>query len=122
MMLLRPMQLLTVPCVYNHSTGLKIISLNTDFWYTENIFNFYNFTNTDNSGVLKFLADELSASEAINQRVWIIGHVISGYDGSIALPNPSGTLLLNSSSFFARHHRRDLFRSYTRRPAHAFLR
>jgi hypothetical protein len=74
---------------YNHCAGLKIISLNTDFWYRSNIFNFYNFTNPDNSGILKFLADELSASEAVNQRVWIIGHVLSGYDGSNALPNPS---------------------------------
>ena len=69
--------------------GLKIISLNTDFWYTSNIFNFYNFTNPDNSGNLQFLIDELTASEKINQRVWIIGHVLSGYSGTNALPNPS---------------------------------
>jgi sphingomyelin phosphodiesterase len=69
--------------------GLKIISINTDFWYVDNIFNFYSFTNPDVSGILTFLISELTASEAANQRVWIIGHVLSGYDGSNALPNPS---------------------------------
>ncbi|KAI9844047.1 MAG: hypothetical protein M1838_002338 [Thelocarpon superellum] len=69
--------------------GLKIISINTDFWYKDNVFNFYNFTNPDNSGVLQFLIDELSASEQADQRVWIIGHVLSGYDGTNPLPNPT---------------------------------
>jgi len=31
---------------------------------------FYNFTNPDNSGILRFLIDELEASEMINQRVF----------------------------------------------------
>lgn len=69
--------------------GLKIISINTDFWYVDNIFNYYNMTNPDNSGVLTFLADELQKSEDVNQRVWIIGHVLSGYDGTNSLPNPT---------------------------------
>ncbi|PQE22173.1 Ser Thr phosphatase family protein [Rutstroemia sp. NJR-2017a WRK4] len=71
------------------SQGLKIISINTDFWYTDNIFNYYNMTNPDNSGILTFLANELQKSEDIDQRVWIIGHVIPGYDGDNALPNPT---------------------------------
>lgn len=69
--------------------GLRVISLNTDFWYRANIFNYYNSTNPDQSGILKFLADELSGCEARNQRAWIIGHVLSGYDGSNPLPNPT---------------------------------
>ncbi|KAF2236806.1 hypothetical protein EV356DRAFT_481645 [Viridothelium virens] len=76
---------------YAHTTaqGLRIISINTDFWYVDNIFNYWNFTNPDTSGILKFLADELSACEAAGQRAWIIGHVLSGYSGTNALPNPS---------------------------------
>jgi len=54
---------------YVTSEGLKIISLNTDFWYTANIYNYYNFTNPDPSGMLAFLISELEASENINQRV-----------------------------------------------------
>jgi len=76
---------------YAHTTasGLRIISINTDFWYVDNIFNYWNVTNPDTSGVLTFLANELAACEKAGQRAWIIGHVLSGYDGSNALPNPS---------------------------------
>jgi hypothetical protein len=70
-------------------SGLKIISINTDFWYVDNIFNYYDMSNPDNSGILTFLADELQKSEDISQRVWIIGHVLPGYDGTNALPNPT---------------------------------
>lgn len=60
---------------YAHTTkqGLRIISFNSDFYYTANIFNFYNFTNPDNSGVLSFVASELAACEQRGQRAWIIG-------------------------------------------------
>ncbi len=76
---------------YAHTTsqGLRIISINTDFWYVANVFNYFNFTNPDQSGILKFLASELEQCEAHNQRAWIIGHVLSGYDGTNALPNPT---------------------------------
>lgn len=69
--------------------GLKIISINTDFWYTANIFNYYNFTNPDKSGTFRFLISELEAAEAANQRVWIIGHVPPGYSAGNPLPNPT---------------------------------
>ncbi|KAI9815936.1 MAG: hypothetical protein M1827_001928 [Pycnora praestabilis] len=69
--------------------GLRIISINTDFWYVDNVFNYINFTNPDLSGILTFLISELEAAEAADQRVWIIGHVLSGYDGTNALPNPT---------------------------------
>ena len=61
-----------------NSFGLKIISLNTDFWYKSNILNFINTTDPDVSGNLKFLIQELQAAEDASQRVWIIGHVLSG--------------------------------------------
>ena len=76
---------------YAHTTaqGLRIISINTDFWYVDNVFNYWNMTNPDTSGVLTWLAQELAACEAASQRAYVIGHVLSGYDGSNALPNPS---------------------------------
>lgn len=76
---------------YAHTTaqGLRIISINTDFWYKDNVFNFFNFTNPDQSGILKYLIKELEACEAKGQRAWIIGHVLSGYDGTNGLPNPT---------------------------------
>lgn len=69
--------------------GLKIITLNTDLWYRANLFNFINMTNPDQSGMLKFLAEELQKSEDLGQSVWIMGHVLSGWDGSNPLVNPS---------------------------------
>ena len=79
---------------YAHTTaqGLRIISLNSDFWYVDNIYNYWNYTNPDTSGILTFLASELMAAEAVGQRAWIICHVLSGYDGTNALPNPSALL------------------------------
>jgi sphingomyelin phosphodiesterase len=39
--------------------GLKVISVNTDWWYTANKYNYINMTDPDSSGTLKWLADEL---------------------------------------------------------------
>ncbi|KAH9486375.1 Sphingomyelin phosphodiesterase 2 [Psilocybe cubensis] len=78
------------------SDGLRIISLNTNLWYrrlTEinraNYFNYINMTNPDTSGMLRFLTDELQDAEDSGDRVWIIGHVISGWDGTNPLRNPT---------------------------------
>ena len=76
----------------NDLKGLKVISLNTDFWYVDNVFNFPNYTNPDSNGMLKFLITELEAAEAADERVWIIGNVPSG-GGTDALPNPSALFL-----------------------------
>jgi Calcineurin-like phosphoesterase len=72
-----------------NAQGLRIITLNTDFWYKSNFMNFINTTNPDNSGIFKFLIDELQSAEDKGERVWILGHVLSGWDGSNPLPNPT---------------------------------
>ncbi|WFD36531.1 hypothetical protein MCUN1_003414 [Malassezia cuniculi] len=69
--------------------GLRVISLNTDFWYKFNFFNFINSTNPDVSGMLRFLTDELFAAEEAGERVWIIGHVLTGWDGADSMDGPS---------------------------------
>lgn len=43
--------------------GLRIITLNTDFWYTGNIFTALNVANPDQSGMLQWLIDELQSAE-----------------------------------------------------------
>ncbi|KAI0319038.1 Metallo-dependent phosphatase [Amylostereum chailletii] len=68
--------------------GLRIITLNTDMC-TSNWFNFINMTNADNSGMLRFLTDELQDAEDAGDRVWILGHVLTGWDGSNPLQNPT---------------------------------
>ncbi|KAJ7597385.1 Metallo-dependent phosphatase-like protein [Mycena floridula] len=69
--------------------GLRIISLNTDFWYRANYFNYINLTHPDPSNMLRFLTDELQDAEDAGDRVWIIGHVLSGWDGTNPLLNPT---------------------------------
>ncbi|EXJ92413.1 hypothetical protein A1O3_00964 [Capronia epimyces CBS 606.96] len=68
---------------------LRIVTINTDFWYRSNLFNYINTTNPDNSRILKFLAQELQDAEDKGERVWVVGHVLSGWDGSNPLPNPT---------------------------------
>ncbi|KAI9455924.1 Metallo-dependent phosphatase-like protein [Lactarius psammicola] len=43
--------------------GLRVITLNTDLWYSANLFNYINLTQPDNSGMLRFLTDELQDAE-----------------------------------------------------------
>ncbi|KAN0117949.1 Metallo-dependent phosphatase-like protein [Russula decolorans] len=74
--------------------GLRVISLNTDMCKrhcvpSDNLFNFINLTHPDVSGMLRFLTDELQDAEDKGERVWIIGHVLSGWDGSNALETQS---------------------------------
>lgn len=69
--------------------GLRIITLNTDFWYNNNYLNLINATDADSSGTFRFLIDELQAAEDARERVWITGHILSGWDGRSALPDPS---------------------------------
>jgi sphingomyelin phosphodiesterase len=71
--------------------GLKVISSNTDFYYTLNMFNFFKYINPDNSGILRFLINDLEASENLGQRVRIIGHVPGG-DGS-STNNPTALFI-----------------------------
>ncbi|KAI0053471.1 sphingomyelin phosphodiesterase [Auriscalpium vulgare] len=66
--------------------GLRIITLNTDF---ANWFNYVNLSHPDTSGMLRFLTDELQAAEDAGDRAWIVGHVLSGWDGTNGLENPT---------------------------------
>ncbi|KNZ72246.1 Sphingomyelin phosphodiesterase [Termitomyces sp. J132] len=72
--------------------GLRVIALNTDILYSSNYFNYINMTNPDVSGMLRFLTDELQSAEDAGDRVWIIGHVLSGWDGTNPLENPTNLL------------------------------
>ncbi|KAL4241709.1 Sphingomyelin phosphodiesterase [Abortiporus biennis] len=69
--------------------GLRIITLNTDMWYRANYFNYINLSHPDTSGMLRFLTDELQDAEDAGDRAWILGHVLSGWDGTNPLLNPT---------------------------------
>lgn len=66
--------------------GLKVISLNSNTWYYKNSYCYLNATAPDNFGQFEFLIEELVASEAKNQRVWITAHIPPATDG---LPVPA---------------------------------
>ena len=69
--------------------GLRVITLNTDFWYSGNGFAFIHTEDPDYSGSLRFVTDELQAAEDAHERVWIVGHVLSGWDGYSSIDAPT---------------------------------
>ena len=82
--------------------GLRVVSLNTDFWYQYNFYAYINSANPDFSGMLRFLTDELLDAEKCGDRVWIVGHVLTGWNGKEALASPTN-LFYQIVSRFAPH-------------------
>ncbi|KAF2722077.1 hypothetical protein K431DRAFT_284283 [Polychaeton citri CBS 116435] len=74
--------------VKNHF-GLRMLTFNSDFWYKSNYLNYINTSDPDVSGQFKWLIKELQDAEDQGERVWLFGHVLSGWDGSNPLPNPT---------------------------------
>ncbi|CDR46236.1 RHTO0S12e01882g1_1 [Rhodotorula toruloides] len=60
-------------------TNLKIISLNTNYWYKQNFWLYDSDEPVwDPNGILTWLAHELDLAEQAGQRAWIIGHMPFG--------------------------------------------
>ncbi|KAF7190314.1 Sphingomyelin phosphodiesterase 2 [Pseudocercospora fuligena] len=74
--------------IKNHY-GLRMITFNSDFWYKSNYLNFINTSNPDVSGMFKWVIQELQAAEDAGERVWLFAHVLSGWDGTNPVPNPT---------------------------------
>ncbi|KAK3944998.1 Metallo-dependent phosphatase-like protein [Diplogelasinospora grovesii] len=70
-----------------HPLGLRIITLNTDLYYRNNFYSYLHAADPDFSGMFTFLIQELQKAEDAGQRVWVVGHVLSGWDGSNPMPN-----------------------------------
>lgn len=67
--------------------NLKVITLNSNTYYQKNYYSYWNMTEPDTFGTLRWLVDELVESERKNQRVWIMAHIpFIDYD---ALPIPA---------------------------------
>lgn len=70
--------------------GLRVISLNSNFWYIANYYNYWaTETDSDPSGMFRFLSDELLDCEKTGQRAWVIAHVPPGGTLGESLPAPS---------------------------------
>ncbi|KAI5120091.1 hypothetical protein M0805_001247 [Coniferiporia weirii] len=65
--------------IVHPGTKLKLISVNTQYWYK---FNFWLYDSDefqpDPNGLLSFIVSELDAAEKAGQRAWIFGHVPPG--------------------------------------------
>lgn len=61
-----------------HPLGVRIITLNSDFYYKSNYYAFLHVADPDYSGIFTFLIDELQKAEDAAQRAYIIGHVLTG--------------------------------------------
>ncbi|KAF7968594.1 hypothetical protein HWV62_35346 [Athelia sp. TMB] len=56
-------------------TNLRIISVNTQYWYIDNFYLYDSDTfQPDPNGVLAFIVEQLQATEDAGQRAWVIGH------------------------------------------------
>lgn len=64
--------------VVDSTTGLRIISINTNFWYKSNYWLYETTMEADPSGMLAWLAAELEAAETAGERVWLLGHMPLG--------------------------------------------
>jgi sphingomyelin phosphodiesterase len=69
------------------STTLRIISINTNMYYVQNYWLYEDPMETDPSGQLAWLVNELQEAETAGERVYIIGHTPMGlsdafHDGS----------------------------------------
>ncbi|KAF9469608.1 sphingomyelin phosphodiesterase [Collybia nuda] len=67
-----------------HGTNLRILSLNTQFWYKQNFWLYDSDTfQPDPNGVLEFMAQQLDQAERAKQKVWVIGHIPLGKEDTM---------------------------------------
>jgi sphingomyelin phosphodiesterase len=59
-------------------SGLRIISMNTNFWYKQNFWLYTEPMEKDPSGMLAWLDSEFTKAEKAGERVWLIGHMPLG--------------------------------------------
>ncbi|TDL22759.1 sphingomyelin phosphodiesterase [Rickenella mellea] len=60
-------------------TNLRVISLNTQYWYSGNLWLYDSDEfQPDPNGLLQFLVEELQAAEDAGLRAWVIGHISPG--------------------------------------------
>ncbi|GLB42398.1 putative converts sphingomyelin to ceramide [Lyophyllum shimeji] len=65
--------------IVHPGTDLRIISLNTVYWYKANFWLYDSDTQqSDPNGILAFAVQELQAAEDAGQRAWIIAHIPPG--------------------------------------------
>ncbi|KAL8352542.1 hypothetical protein RB601_002727 [Gaeumannomyces tritici] len=64
--------------VRDQATGLRVVGLNTNFWYKQNFWMYERNMEADPSGMFAWLVAELAKAEAAGERVWLLGHMPMG--------------------------------------------
>jgi len=72
--------------------GLKVVTLNSNYWYRWNFYNYIGMEDPDPSGMIKFLISELLDCEQRGIKAWVQAHVPPGGLSDEALP-PAAALL-----------------------------
>lgn len=80
--------------------GLKVISLNSNYWYRWNFYNYIGIADPDRSGTVQFLIKELLDCEARGIKAWVQAHVPPGGLSTEALP-PQATFLVAALERFS---------------------
>ncbi|QNP99875.1 Metallo-dependent phosphatase-like protein [Yarrowia lipolytica] len=58
--------------------GLRVISVDSNFWYKANLYNWWNISDPDPSGTFKWIVSELLECEKKGQKAWLLAHVPTG--------------------------------------------
>ena len=100
--------------VKHPNSPLRIISINTMFFEGVNWWIYNKTLSSDPSGIFTFLSQTLSAAEAANERVWIIGHIPPGrpdflYDYSVTFNSLVTRFSHVIAAMFWGHTHRDQF-------------
>lgn len=105
--------------VVDSTTGLRLISINTNFWYKSNYWMYEQTMEYDPSGMLAWLASELETAETAGERVWLMGHMPLGssdtfhdqsYYFDTIIQRFSGTI---SAVFYGHTHKDEFEIAYT---------
>lgn len=68
--------------VVDSTTGLRLISINTNLWYKQNFWLYEATMESDPSGQLAWLVSQLETAETAGERVWLMGHMPIGSSDS----------------------------------------
>jgi sphingomyelin phosphodiesterase len=101
------------------NTNLRIISLNTNMYYTLNFWLYEPTMETDPSGQFAWLVNELQSAETAGERVYIIGHMPLGASDAFHDPSHLFNTIVNRYSatiaamFFGHTHKDEFQISYS---------
>jgi sphingomyelin phosphodiesterase len=101
------------------NTNLRIISLNTNLYYTLNFWLYEQNMESDPSGQFAWLVNELQKAETVGERVYIIGHMPMGSQDAFHDPSHQFDGIVNRYSatiaamFFGHTHKDEFQVSYS---------